>query len=124
MREKVAPVKTKIMVTVKNILLQEYFKTLVLFGNKEKFNHLPTYKAFQDEQTSDLENANFKDLNKETYIAKDFLEMLILTILEKLQKLIFIHSGSETSLLLGNLPTKRSSNLPTNPNRYVAHHTC
>jgi hypothetical protein len=31
-----------------------------------------------------------------------------------------LHSGSETSLLLRNPPTKRSANLPTYQNRYVA----
>ncbi len=94
---KVAPVKNKIMIAVKNVLLQEYFKTLVLFGNKKKFNHLPTYKAFHGEQTKDLEKSNLKELNKDIYVAQDFLEMLLLTLPEKLMERILIDKTNKFS---------------------------
>ena len=84
MNGKCAPAKQKLMITIKTILLQEYFNTLILFGEKDTFNDLETYKCFSKAQLDDLNSTNGSGLQKRRYTAKDFLEMVLLTLPEKL----------------------------------------
>jgi hypothetical protein len=89
MQGKCAPAKNKLMITIKTLLLQEYFNTLILFGGKNIFNDLESYKFFSKAQDKDITTSTGGfGLLKKKYVAYDFLEMVLLTLPEKLYERI------------------------------------
>ena len=81
---KSAPGKWKQFAMFRNILLQEYFQTIIKFANKNKFNENETFANFSLKQMADYNNWGGSSEEKAIWIAKEYLEMILLTLPEKL----------------------------------------
>jgi hypothetical protein len=92
---KYAPVSKKIMFTIRAVLLQEYLQTIMNFAGEDKFKDEDNFMDFHVAQDSSFQEWSTSKQEKLILVAKEYMEMILLTLPEKLHEAIFVDKTFE-----------------------------
>ena len=95
MQGKYAPVVKKFMTTIRAVLLQEYLQTIIKFAGQNRFNEHDNFINFTLVQLNNFKDWTTSKPERVILVANEYLEMILLTLPEKLYEAILVDETFE-----------------------------